>query len=76
MKGVFKSGRKYLLCKAIYSKGRDIIKSVTACFDEEARNKCLIVKLDKETNRAAGYMGVVNSFVLQIAKQAAELENV
>jgi hypothetical protein len=44
--------------KIIYSKGRDIIMSVTACFDEEVRNKCLIVNLNKENNRAAGYMSV------------------
>jgi hypothetical protein len=38
--------------KAIHGKERDIIMSVTACFDEEARNKCLIVNLNKETNKS------------------------
>jgi hypothetical protein len=61
--------------KVIHSKERDIIRSVIACYDEEARNECLLVNLNKATERAARYTGVSRSSVLRIRKQAAGRPN-
>jgi hypothetical protein len=50
--------------KVIHSKEREIIRSVIACCDKKARNKCLFVNLNKATERAARYTGVSRSSVL------------
>jgi hypothetical protein len=61
--------------EVIHSKEREIIRSVFACCDEEARNKCLLVNLNKATEIAARYTGVSRSSVLRIRKLAAEHPN-
>jgi hypothetical protein len=50
--------------KVIHSKKREIIRSVIACCDEEARNKCLLANLNKATEITVRYTGVSRSSVL------------